>query len=768
MITLSPTLSIGGNEVCHVPDAGEAMVHACKYQCFHKKAGIVTKKSPNYLGVEESRQLWLNLMDSEEPAFRVSSFQRFLAFARRWHAAGKRLVIHDNKGKSRAPSLALLFLAKITEELPNTSYDDAYDGFERICPDYKPGAGIEQFLREHWKEIDAERLIGATPKNLPPPVSAKGEIDAEIAIQTLPLAHWMTCVEITDKNSRFVRPVPNILQIRMDQAYVTCINILGVGCRMLVMKPRQVGCSTFAGQLVYHHCRRFPSNALMMADVGKRTSKIWDIFNGYAERDAFPWPSRYKFNTESGTLKYPGGITGEVEKDTALDPKAGRAGTRNVVWYSEVAYYAKDGVSEDTKVIQGSLASVPNTETSLVIGETTANGASGWFYKNWQKAVTLEEFGSGTTGNGWIKVFAAWFEFSIEQLAGNKVKRSARELELIRETLTEREKRLIELYGNEGPQGKRLGTVNEVDTLWEHLAWRREVLEAQCGGNEMTFDQDFPEDPESCFLASGRPRFNIKGVTRLELMAKHDTLAKTGVLEEKDGRLLWLPTDGDESWLWVLEKPTDGRSYLAFLDPCTGEQASGSDDPDSHAFGVWRTGMMQGFTALPTELVCVIDVPGGCRWDADLLTERIALVLQWYGNCMIVPEVNIEPAIANDLRGRGCSVYHRRHFDKIMPDKSEDVIGWKTTAGAGGTRSIVVNAMAQAIREETIAIRYQPFVDQLRTFVVNQQGKAEARGGAHDDWVMGGGIGLACLDYATKLIKPEFHFREKRSNEGTS
>jgi hypothetical protein len=508
----------------------------------------------------------------------------------------------------------------------------------------------------------------------------------------------------------------------------------------------------------------------MMADQHGRTSKLWDIFNRYADRDRYPWPNKYKYNTEQGAIDYGGGVDGVIERGTAGDEHSGKGGTRNVLHYSEAAMYAHEGAAEDTKVISGSLASLAKTGNSLVILESTPYGAHGYFYRNWCKGISLERYLKSDIPddwNGFITVFASWFEFTEQMLTGAKKTRTQQEIETIKNTITEREKRLIALYANEGPQGQRLGYENTIDTLWEQLAWRREELAGTCDGKESSFDENFPEDPESCFLSSGSMRFDLRGVTRLEVLAKIESSARHGILEVRNNYLLWLPVR-DEAWLWVYEQPTEGREYIAFLDPATGEQASSSNDPDSHAFGVWRKGYMSHGQYIPTELACVIDVPTGCRWDDDLLVERISMVLKWYGDCMIIPEVNVKDGVANDLRNAGCLVYHRESFNAIQPGKQEKVIGWKTTPTGGGTRAIAVNAMAAAIRDETVNVRYKPFVDQLRTFVVNAKGKAEAAPGAHDDWVMGGAIGLACLDYATPYHKPASVEREKRSSGGLS
>jgi len=80
-----------------------------------------------------------------------SPFEAFLAFVEK-HIAERRVVVHCNQGESRAPSLALLYLAKRTDELPSDSYEAAAQQYHQRYP-YRPGRGIQTWLSQHWGEI---------------------------------------------------------------------------------------------------------------------------------------------------------------------------------------------------------------------------------------------------------------------------------------------------------------------------------------------------------------------------------------------------------------------------------------------------------------------------------------------------------------------------------------------------------------------------------------------------------------------------------------
>lgn len=146
-----------GSEVdCRQAEEGWAVIHACKSPC-HQTAvgykGSLQSSHANYLILEKERDLYMNLIDPPVPLFKPESFDRYLRFATRHWQSGASLVIHCNKGESRPPSLALLFLTKHVRLIKSDSFDDAKEHFTKIYPEYLPGIGIQTFLRENWAKF---------------------------------------------------------------------------------------------------------------------------------------------------------------------------------------------------------------------------------------------------------------------------------------------------------------------------------------------------------------------------------------------------------------------------------------------------------------------------------------------------------------------------------------------------------------------------------------------------------------------------------------
>lgn len=134
-----------------------AMVHACKDPCHRHAVGYseksLPKTHPAYLSHETDNQLFLNLIDPPIPLFQIESFKIFLKFSGHATKQGRPILVHCNQGQSRAPSLALLYMAKGLRLLPNENYAAARTAFEENFP-YTPGKGIEKFLADNWDGLN--------------------------------------------------------------------------------------------------------------------------------------------------------------------------------------------------------------------------------------------------------------------------------------------------------------------------------------------------------------------------------------------------------------------------------------------------------------------------------------------------------------------------------------------------------------------------------------------------------------------------------------
>lgn len=132
-----------------------AVLHACKNPCHLQFVGYKGSLPPThaeYLVARRGSHLAVNIIDPALPLFRTEVFLAALDFLDEWTPQGS-LLCHCNNGLSRAPSIALLWLAKRAKAFLGSSWPEAKAAFTRIMPAYTPGKGIEAFIEAKWEEI---------------------------------------------------------------------------------------------------------------------------------------------------------------------------------------------------------------------------------------------------------------------------------------------------------------------------------------------------------------------------------------------------------------------------------------------------------------------------------------------------------------------------------------------------------------------------------------------------------------------------------------
>ncbi len=565
-------------------------------------------------------------------------------------------------------------------------------------------------------------------------------------------AHFECFAFIKNKNGELVRPKCNTLQKRLFAAYEYLLK-RGEPIKIIVVKPRQIGCSEGTSELVYHHSRRFNLSGIMMADKDANTDKIWNLFKAKAEMDGYSdyWGNTFKADTEKASISFrdAGNRPAKAMWDrvTAGSTTAGAAGTRQVAWFSESARYAKDGAFKDSTVIGNVLNSIPSElPNTLIIAESTAEGSGGWHFQTYNGGVTLEKRMAGKMGNGWIQIFVAWHECPDYQLVNTPTNR---------EYFDDTDDRWQAFAEDEGAGIERYGWTPE------QIAWRRRKIVSDLGGDVILFKRDYPANELEAWQSSGRKKFHQVAVARMLTTAQRlweqtiqnvPTAPKLGSLVDGPGGVVFLPTREDH-WLWVKEQPMFGCRYLLSLDPMTGEQAVGCDEPDNHAPLLIRSDYVDASGVLHlAEVVAAICVPGGCRWDMDVLADRTVLLAKWYGRCIIVPEVNKAMDYIPLARARNALLYHREAKpDAENPSVKQKAVGFYSSES---TRRMWVSAAAEGIREGTLLCYFLPAVKEFDSFIENPRGRAEAAAGTHDDWVASYGIGKLCLNAATTMSAP--------------
>lgn len=133
-----------------------AVVHACKNPCHVRAVGYrgrLPREHPNYLVRQERFDLYLNIIDPDKPLFMPPLFSSFSEFTGEHWDAGRAVLIHCNLGESRAPTLALLFLAKHVGAISKESYVRASQDFVPLYSACRPGLEIQTYMSQNWSQL---------------------------------------------------------------------------------------------------------------------------------------------------------------------------------------------------------------------------------------------------------------------------------------------------------------------------------------------------------------------------------------------------------------------------------------------------------------------------------------------------------------------------------------------------------------------------------------------------------------------------------------
>jgi hypothetical protein len=538
--------------------------------------------------------------------------------------------------------------------------------------------------------------------------------------------------KIERKDGEIVSPVANVYQSRTSEI-VRWAHENNRPCRIVELKPRQKGSSTFAVAIGYRRLQAKRGRGIIAGGAHFQGANLFKILETYAKHD----------ERDPGTCKvmdmearFTNGST--MDRVTLANPNAGRSGTYQVMIVTEVAYLSEEGVANATNVLNGFLKCVPMEPDTIIIQESTAKGASGDFFDTFEGGITFEEFKAGR--NGYVRVFAAWYEFPDSWLDP-----ASEEIYSV-DDLTANEVELSDKWG------LSLGQV----------AWMRYAVRLECKGDWDRFCQDYPFDPESAFLKSGRCRFDAEGLKYQESLVPIRPF-EFGYLDynERADRIQFVQTQDKQARCVRWETPRVGCRYLMSIDPMTGETQVGGLDPDSHSVLVHRAGYLSHNgrwhePALVMRNMLFEDgIRFGCWWDIDVLEEEVWRMAR-YWQSIIVPEMNMDRGLVELLKLRNdVDIYERELFNRREQTKTK-ALGWMTDVK---TRPMIIETLAKVIREAGrdemggYEVRCPWAIAQLKNFIVKNSGRSEASTGKHDDDVLSLAIGVQLLDMATPWVE---------------
>ena len=543
--------------------------------------------------------------------------------------------------------------------------------------------------------------------------------------------YWFqACVKIPIKDKSgedagLIFPRMNVLQDRIEMS-IEQQQRDGAPIRTITGKFRQGGSSRYHMNRCYWMGRNRPLQIGVIADDKNTTPRMLDMWSIAGKEDRFGHLWGNKPACAGFARKYTHGTA--LFEETANDPRAGQGGTLDILISTETAHYKSKGQSTGEAVFQSIANTVPDLPGTWIALESTANGKQGVYFKTYQESVSLAEWINGMRGNGFIKSFAAWFEADDYQ---DKI--SPQQRMDIMDSITDEESRLITKYG-------------PAKITPERIAWRRRMLSSpKISGDRQKMEQEYPSSEEDMFISTGTQVFDTEGIDRLDRIL-NERRPEWGALEDR----VWQRSDHLTGWLRIWEHPKEGCSYLVSMDFAEGENSDGTRDPDCHSVSVWRDAYMTPDGQMQ-RIAKVASIKPECRVNIDVVCKWGAEMARYYGDCIVVPEVNSAFGIVELLAVHGVYNIYKREQSKeerrVGEGRHTKKRGWKTTEQS---REQIVSNMQRLIREELIDAWCPRFLSELKAFVTKENGRKEAGPGAHDDQVLESCIGLQCIPMATR------------------
>lgn len=319
------------------------------------------------------------------------------------------------------------------------------------------------------------------------------------------------------------------------------------------------------------------------------------------------------------------------------------------------------------------MQAIPNTDDTEVFIESTACGFN-----------DFKELWDGAGHNGFEAFFAAWFE--------TPEYREPIEGEFIR---TPDEERLAAQFGLDD----------------EQLLWRRRKVVAN--GLEL-FMQEYPCTPDEAFIASGRPVFNPDQLHKLLVVAP-EPIKRMAVEQVTEN--VFAVREHPIGELFVYHELDPAETYWIGADVGIGVRNGDYSvaqvfDSKKRQVAVWRD------LIHPDYFAGVLNALGYYYNTAEIAPER--------NNHGILTCTRLWKDLA--YPGTWTDVTEGK-----LDDQETTNIGFLTTQK---TKPLIIDRLRGAMREGEIELNDRTTIQEMLTFVVDENGKMEAEQGRHDDCVM--------------------------------
>lgn len=531
--------------------------------------------------------------------------------------------------------------------------------------------------------------------------------------------YFQNCLRIRTLVGNTYRLAPLILNGEQEEllSVIEDLEARRKPVRLIDLKSRQVGGTTFFKALGHHHCQfSKQANAMCIAHLRESTKEIFHIIKRYQENlpDAVSTIAPAKLIGNS--IRWNHGARYQIQTQGSTD--AARGSTWDFLHLSEVALWHKRRKSTtDEDALQAQLAAVADVAGTYVFMESTANGASGAFYTRFWQAY------KNAPGNIYKYVFFGWQDHDRYILP-----------EDITDTAIDKRMRKAHLAGDE-MLFWRLATELGYDEVWakravefnlppERVKWAVQTVQTKFGGDLTRFDTEYPLSPQIAFTSSSRSPFNQRNVQdRIEEIHENSEILNSGEVFDESYTL----KPGKDDWQ-IYNEPDPKHQYIVSVDT-----AHGVEDGDFSCIQVFdRNERNQAAEYY-------------ARTPPDVAAEQARLAALFYNNALLVPEIDGPGlAVVKELLD---SDYQNLYVRNINAANWTQRYGFRTQAK--GERDAIIASLAQAIRMKSHELNSLRLLSECKVFIETPTKRCEAMAGEHDDAVMA----IAIAIYVDSLLE---------------
>jgi len=563
---------------------------------------------------------------------------------------------------------------------------------------------------------------------------------------------------------------PNPMQ-RIVGEVITWFKERHLPVRIISLKPRQRGSTTIFMALAYHFMSSAPpgTTGRIVGGTEEVVRTLFEMLDKYSKGDTF-------FQDNPSEIM-PRGLRGRWEngseaKGTTLSGKSGGIGSMNpFLLATEVALYdspGDDNIPDAEERFNNLAKTVPYTEGSMMIQESTARGQTGLFYRNYMRATPWDQVkkeGKISSDNATISLFFPFFIFPTSLEIGPDMSE-----EVAKEFIANLDPDEVQYRANVLADTGFLLNAN-------HMKWRRFMMENSCGGDPTIYDRDFPYSVATAFTKSGSPRFSKKSTSILRRNALANQTLEYGNLNMQGNNPFSrkdvvtfdrVHSANDANW-HIYEHPLAGCRYYVVDDPSLGKIPTGGKDPDNSGIGVFRAGYRDDMGIWrPMKLVAAAANSNGkklyCLWPPETAERELWKASKYYGGTNMVPvvvETPIDAGINRTLKDKGCPLYVQRKANAIE-EVEETTYGFRQTVS---TKAEILALLEQKMLENFraddggildgggIDIPDLWTIDEIEGMVRKPDGSVAA-GRGHDDRAMCVAIACAVEKCAQAHVPP--------------